>query len=79
MQDDVEAVNELFALQLNGLYAVDVNARDTQGRTALMLAAREGHESVVRALLRASSSADGTLKLKLGLMTTYIFTLKSRG
>ena len=39
----------------------DVNARDERGRTALLIAAEEGHVEIVKLLLKAG--ADVTLKM----------------
>ncbi|URL58269.1 ankyrin repeat domain-containing protein [Luteibacter flocculans] len=47
--DDSEGVKVLLR------YKAPVNATDTQGRTALIAAAAEGHEQIVRALLQANA------------------------
>lgn len=56
---DVEAVREMLRAD------TDVNARDRDGQTALMLAAHRGHGDIVELLVRGGADLDVTAKYSL--------------
>ncbi len=47
---------------------VDVDSKDKYGQTALMLAARYGHEQVVQLLLQKEAALDTTAKYRLSAL-----------
>lgn len=66
-------VSELARFLASG---ADANARDAKGRTALLIAAREGHRDVAQALLTAGAEVDARSE---GMNVTPLMAAAQRG